>query len=156
MPMPQVKVPRGVPQTILWILLIIASFLLGSLYTKVKYLEKGGTPTTTTTTQQQAPTKAVVTLDQVKDAFNKRIIKFGNADSKLVLIEVADPSCPYCHVAAGLNPELNKQIGDRFTLVADGGNYVAPVPEMKKLVDADKASFAWLYTPGHGNGEMGT
>ncbi|EKD87583.1 MAG: DsbA oxidoreductase [uncultured bacterium] len=154
--MPQVKVPRGVPQTILWILLIIASFLLGSLYTKVKYLEKGGTPTTTTTTQQQAPTKAVVTLDQVKDAFNKSIIKFGNADSKLVLIEVADPSCPYCHVAAGLNPELNKQIGDRFTLVADGGNYVAPVPEMKKLVDADKASFAWLYTPGHGNGEMGT
>lgn len=30
-----------VPQTILWILLIISAFFLGSLYTKVQYLEKG-------------------------------------------------------------------------------------------------------------------
>ncbi|MEK7083698.1 MAG: thioredoxin domain-containing protein, partial [Patescibacteria group bacterium] len=89
-------------------------------------------------------------------AFNKSLIKFGDVKKKIVFIEVADPSCPYCHVAAGLNPELNKQIGDRFKLVSDGGTYVAPVPEMKKLVDSGKAAFAWLYTPGHSNGEMGT
>ena len=69
---------------------------------------------------------------------------------------MADPSCPYCHVAAGKNGELNKQVGDRFTLIADGGSYIAPVPEMKKLVDAGRAAFAYVYTNGHGNGEMGT
>lgn len=144
-------------QTVLWILLVISSFVIGSLYTKVTYLEKSGAPTTTTqqpTTQQ--PPQPTVTLDQVKEVFNKSLVKFGDDKKKLLLIEVADPSCPYCHVAAGLNPELNKQVGDRFTLVSDGGTYVAPVPEMKKLIDSGNASFAWLYTPGHGNGEMGT
>ncbi len=47
-------------------------------------------------------------------------------------------------------------MGSQFTLVSDGGTYIAPVPEMKKLVDSGQASFAYLYTPGHGNGEMGT
>lgn len=37
-----------------------------------------------------------------------------------------------------------------------GGTYVAPVPEMKRLVDEGKAAFVFIYTNGHGNGEMGT
>lgn len=105
---------------------------------------------------QQAPQQPKATLDQVKDVFTKSQIKFGNVNSKLIVIEAADPSCPFCHVAAGKNPELNKQIGSRFTLVSDGGTYVAPVPEVQKLVNEGKAAFAWIYTPGHGNGEMGT
>src|SRR3989344_2356198 len=105
---------------------------------------------------QQAPQQPTVSLDQVKKAFSSSAIKFGDTNKQLVIIEVADPSCPYCHVAAGKNPELNKQIGQRFTLVSDGGSYVAPVPEFKKLIDSGKASFAWIYTSGHGNGEMGT
>lgn len=106
--------------------------------------------------QQPAAPQPTITLEQVKAAFNKAQIKFGDANQKLVVIEVADPSCPFCHVAAGKNPELNKQIGARFTLVSDGGSYVAPVPELEKLVKTGKASLAWIYTPGHGNGEMGT
>lgn len=149
--------------TILYIVVVIGAFFLGSLWTKVQVLEKGGVgkvaqPAGTAAGDQaaQAPAAPVVQLDQVQDAFTKSVIKFGDAKSKLVFIEVADPSCPYCHVAAGHNSELNKQIGDRFKLVADGGTYVAPVPEMKKLVDSKKAAFAYLYTPGHGNGELGT
>ncbi|MBI3576738.1 DsbA family protein [Candidatus Gottesmanbacteria bacterium] len=149
-------------QTILLIAVVVGSFFLGSLWTKVQVLEKGGLtsatktaqPTPTTNTAPQAPPTAGA--DQIKDAFAKSLVKFGDANKKLVFIEVADPSCPYCHIAAGHNSELNKQVGDRFKLVADGGTYVAPVPEMKKLVDSGKAAFAWLYTPGHGNGEMGT
>ncbi len=150
---------RDIPQIFLWSLLVICAFLIGSLYTKVQYLEKGSKTTAGTTPQQpsgQAPTQSTVSLDQVKDAFNKSAIKFGDLKRKVLFIEVADPSCPYCHVAVGLNPELNKQVGDRFTLVSDGGSYIAPVPEMKKLVDSGKAALAWIYTPGHGNGEMGT
>lgn len=103
--------------------------------------------------QPQAPK---MTLDAIKGLFNNNNLVFGDKNSKNLLVEVADPSCPYCHVAGGHNPSLNKQIGPQFTLVSDGGTYIAPVPEMKKLVDQGKAAFVWIYTPGHGNGEMGT
>ena len=112
-------------------------------------------PAATNDTAPAAPAETV-TLTQIKDLFKKNVVKFGDANKKLLFVEVADPSCPYCHVAGGLNGELNKQVGDKFTLVADGGTYVAPVPEMKKLVDSGKAGFIYIYTPGHGNGEMGT
>lgn len=139
-------------------LLVVAAFVIGSLYTRVKTLEKKTTADSTTTpaTQGQQPAATEVTIDQVKEAFDKSLVKFGDGKNKLVFIEVSDPSCPYCHIAAGKNSELNKQAGERFKLVKDGGTYIAPVPEIKKLVDAKKASFAYIYSPGHGNGEMGT
>jgi len=146
-------------------LLIVAAFIIGSLYQKVKYLEKGGGggvsqgqagAGTQQTADQQIPPEPTITLDSVKDAYKKGVIKFGKENSKVLFIEVADPSCPYCHIAAGHNNELNSQVGDRFKLVEDGGTYVAPVIEMKKMVDAGRAAFLWLYTNGHGNGEMGT
>ncbi len=155
----------GMVQGVLVALLVVASFAIGSLYTKVQYLEKAGsvagrgTPTVAgagTAGTTPTPTPPVVSLENVKDVFGKALVTFGDAGRKIVFLEVADPSCPYCHIAAGKNGELNKQAGDRFTLVSDGGTYVAPVPEMKKLVDAGNAAFAWIYTPGHGNGEMGT
>ena len=104
----------------------------------------------------QPPAQATVTLDQVKGLFDNKNITFGNKNSKVLFVEFSDPSCPYCHVAAGKNPNLNKQVGTQFTMVKDGGSYIPPVPEMKKLVDAGKAGFVWLYANGHGNGEMGT
>ena len=141
--------------------LVVAAFVIGSLYQKVKYLEKGVGNNTNVATQQgaaaqQAQAEPTVTIDSVRSAFGKSAIKFGDSKNKLVFIEVADPSCPYCHIAAGKNAQLNKEAGAQFTLVSDGGTYVAPVVEMKKLVDSGKAAFAWLYTNGHGNGEMGT
>lgn len=149
-------------QVVLVSLLVIAAFIIGSLFTKVKYLERASEaqiPAAPSIAQQQAPaapSAPALSLDLVKNVFSQAVIKFGDVNKKLVFIEVADPSCPYCHVAAGKNGELNKQMGDRFTLVADGGTYVAPVPEMKKLVESGKAAFAYVYTNGHGNGEMGT
>jgi protein-disulfide isomerase len=145
------------------------AIILGSVIISVAILVSGGiikigpqkTVTTTnapapTLAAQQAPQQVTVTLAQVKDSFNKAQIKFGDANKKLVVLEIADPSCPFCAIAAGKNPELNKQAGSRFTLVSDGGTYQAPVPEFKKLIDSGSASFAYIYTPGHGNGEMGT
>lgn len=141
--------------------LVVASFFLGSYYTKSQLLEKVGQQGTGTTPQQaaqqpQQPTKIQVSQDQIKALFTDKNITFGDKNSKTLLVEVADPSCPYCHVAAGHNPELNKQVGAQFTLEADGGTYIPPVPKMKELVDSGKAAFVWLYTNGHGNGEMGT
>lgn len=115
-------------------------------------------PDATTEVQQQAqaPDNPTVSIDKVKSLFNGGGISFGNENSKLLFVEFSDPSCPYCHIAGGKNPELNKQVGKQFVLKADGGTYVAPVPEMKKLVDEGKASFVWIYTNGHGNGELAT
>lgn len=131
------------------------SFLVGVLWQKVENLGKGGTTNTTQQAQEQTP-QVKVSMDQIKGLFDKDVIKFGNKDSKLIFVEASDPSCPYCHIAAGLNSQLNNQVGSQFKLVKDGGAYVAPVEEMKKLVDSGKAAFVWLYFNGHGNGEMGT
>ena len=137
---------------------VILAFFVGVLWQRVSTLEKGnvaGSKTAATTDPNAQPAQVEVTQDQLKTLFDNEVIKFGDKDSKLILVEVADPSCPYCHVAAGLNPELNAQVGDRFKLVSDGGTYLAPVPEIRKLVDEGKASFVYIYQNGHGNGEMG-
>jgi len=139
------------------VVLVVAAFFMGSLWTKVQMLEKGGTPTAqpTTAATAQQPAQPTITLAQVKDAFNKSYIKFGDTKKKITFVEISDPSCPYCHAAGGQNHDIYKGLGSQFQLVADGGSYVAPVPEMKKLVDNGQASFALIYYPGHGNGEMG-
>lgn len=154
-------------QVVLIILLVIGSYLLGSVMTKVQILEKAGSFATTggdkqvapapgTGAGQQAPPQgSAANLDDVKNAFNKSAIKFGDLKKKIVFVEIADPSCPFCHMAAGKDNELNKT-SDQYKLVVDGGTYVAPVVEMKKLVDQGKAAFAYIYYPGHGNGEMAT
>jgi len=102
------------------------------------------------------PAKPTVNIDQVKALFDGNNISFGDKNSKVLFVEFSDPSCPYCQVAAGKNGALNKQVGEQFVLKADGGTYVAPVPEIKKLVDEGKAGFVWIYANGHGNGELAT
>jgi protein-disulfide isomerase len=136
---------------------IVAVFYIGSLSKKVSTLEKtvgsltaGGT--TANTGQDQAQPTA--SIDQIKSAFNKALIKFGNDSNKVIALEISDPSCPYCQIAGGMNKALNDQ-SQQFKLVADGGTYVSPVQEIRKLVEAGKASFALIYFPGHGSGEMG-
>lgn len=99
----------------------------------------------------QAPQE--VKIDDIKKLFSSDFIHFGDEKRKLLIVEVSDPSCPFCHIAGGLNPELAKETG-RFQYVSDGGSYTPPVPEFKKLVDEGKASFAFLYSNGHGNGRL--
>jgi len=149
---------NSIVQIVVAVLFVVAAFMIGSLWTKVQMLEKGsgkttqGIGATTDATQQTAAPK--ITISQVKDAFNKATIKFGDGKGKLVILEISDPSCPYCQIAGGKNKELNAESG-QFKLVEDGGAYLAPVPEIRKLVDQGKASFALIYSPGHGAGEMG-
>ena len=111
----------------------------------------------TTVTTTAAPTAtAAVTLDTMKTVFKGDHIKFGNENSKVLFVEFSDPSCPYCHIAGGKDPELSKSAGASFQYDTDGGTYIPPMREVKKLVDAGKISYAWIYNNGHGNGEMGT
>jgi protein-disulfide isomerase len=143
----------------LMIVVVIMAFVMGVMWNKLQDLEKGGVQVAAdqTTTGTQQPAGVSVDINKVKSLFeDSNLIVSGKKDSKLLFVEVADPSCPYCHIAAGLNPSLNKQVGGQFIMVADGGTYVAPVLEMKKLVDQGKAALVYIYSPGHGNGELGT
>lgn len=140
--------------------LVIFAFLLGMLTNKVVYLEqqlKNPTPALAQNAQGAAPVpQPTVSISQIQELFTDDNLSFGDKNNKNLIVEVADPSCPYCHVAAGKNPELNAQMGPQFKSEADGGTYVAPVPKIKELVDQGKAAFVWIYYPGHGTGEMGT
>lgn len=149
----QMQSQRSGPSMVLVLLLIAISFFTGFLFFKVQNLEKnGGTTQQLAQQQQQQPPVVKVSLDQIKKLFTKDSISFGDANRKVLFVEISDPSCPYCHVAGGLNSSAIP--GDQFKYVSDGGNYTAPVPEMRKLVDAGKASYTMLYANGHGNGAL--
>lgn len=151
------KSPSGIKQFFIPTLVIVTiglAFFSGSLWQKVKNLEKGGT-TTGTTTQATPKAPATASLSTIKSLFSKDLIKFGDANSKVLFVEMSDPSCPFCHAADGQDHTIYKSLGATFQLVADGGKYVSPTVEMKKLVDSGQASFVYIYYPGHGNGEMG-
>lgn len=104
-------------------------------------------------TQPEAPK---VTLDKIKKLFVKGNIYFGDKNSPNLLVMVSDPSCPYCQIAAGKNPELNRQVGGQFLPEEDGGSYLAPLTKMREMVEEGKAAFVWLYQNGHNSGEMAT
>lgn len=149
-------VNRNFGLMVLFAVFFLAGAVLGALWTENKLLKKGGvTPAAQVQPTGQQPSAPQVSLDQVKGLFKTNGIKMGDDKKKVLFVEFSDPSCPFCHIAAGQNSELNVEAGDRFKLVADGGTYVAPVPEMRKLVESGKASLVWKYSPGHGNGEMG-
>lgn len=86
---------------VLVILLIVASFFIGSLYTRVNLLEKGGitgaaagtgaTGDTAGAAQPQAPTGPVTAeIDVTGVAFK------GNPDAKVAIVEFMDYECPFC------------------------------------------------------------
>ncbi len=79
-------------------------------------------------------------------------IAFGDGTEDVIFVEVSDPSCPYCSIASGQNPELNKRVGEQFTIEQDGGSYIPPVPEMKKLAQEGKAGFIYIFQNGAGGG----
>jgi len=145
-----------VVQYMMVVALIVGAYFLGVYKTKTEFLEKGGGNTVAQGTQQGTPQKpTTVDMKKIKGLFDGKHITLGKANAKLIFTEISDPSCPFCHIAGGLHPELNNT-STQFKMKADGGTYEAPVPEIKKLVEEGKASFVFLYAPGHGSGEMGT
>lgn len=121
---------------------------------KVFNLEKKISSLQNPSQPQQQQQQVEIKIDQIKKLFTKGFIYFGDKNRKILFVEVSDPSCPFCHIAGGKNPELASQVGDRFKYQSQGGSYVPPVPEIKKLVDEGKAGFVFLYSNGHGNGVL--
>ena len=146
---------QTIQQYVMVVLLVVGAYFLGVYKTKTEMLEKGVGANNTAPTTQQAAAPTSIDLSVIKSKFDGKHITFGDKNAKLIITEVSDPSCPFCHIAGGLHPELNNTSA-QFKMKADGGSYVPPVPEIKKLVDEGKASFIYLYSNGHGNGDVGT
>lgn len=148
---------QAITQYAMVVMLIVGAYFLGVYKTKTDFLEKGVGSAQVAGDTAAAPTPEPIDMARVDALFaDQTNMVFGDRNAKLKFVEFSDTSCPYCHVASGDNPELAKQIDARFVPVSAGGTYVPPVKEIKKLVDEGKAAFAWFYTPGHGNGELGT
>lgn len=148
---------QAITQYLMVIALVVGSYFLGVYKTKTEFLEKSPNTVAQVAGAETAPAPKPVEIEKVNSLFedNTNLI-LGNKDAKIKFVEFSDTSCPFCHVAAGVNPTLSKEMNPRFVAVADGGSYVPPVLEIRKLVEEGKAALAWFYTPGHGNGELGT
>lgn len=142
--------------TILLLGLLVISFFAGFLFLKSQSLEKGGGTAQQLGQQQQQQQQqqpaVKVSLDQIKKLFGEGSISFGDANRKILFVEISDPSCPFCHIAGGLNSSAIPS--EYFKYDSEGGAYSPPVPEMRKLVEQGKASYVMLYSNGHGNGSL--
>lgn len=88
---------------LLVVLLVIASFLIGSLWTKIQYLEKDGVNVQGTTTAnaqgagQQAAPQAVPTEDiSPKKVSIDDDPVLGDKNAKVTMIDFTDFECPFC------------------------------------------------------------
>lgn len=98
------------------LLLIIASFLLGMLITKVQYLEKGANTTAAVNTGAQ-PYKAPQGAGQAAPIkANVDVGHFpaeGNKNAKVTVIAFEDFRCPFCKKTFdGIEPQLKKDYID--------------------------------------------
>ncbi len=78
--------------------LIVASFAIGSLWTKVQYLEKGGVVAGTKTVATPAPAVQGI-ADEVKgdvEPLSDQDHVRGDRKSRILMIEYSDFQCPFC------------------------------------------------------------
>jgi protein-disulfide isomerase len=132
--------------------IIIGALLVGGAIILTKSM-----PSKQPTPQPQGEQKKITVVDEkiTKQFIADDRIVLGNPESKNIVIEVSDPSCPFCHFASGKNPELVKQSGKNNFLTTDqGGTYVAPVPEFEKLSGSGDIAYVFSYGNGHGNGAL--
>ncbi|MFO0704324.1 MAG: DsbA family protein [Patescibacteria group bacterium] len=117
-----------------------------SLETKLESAQAGQNPETP------------VDEKKVKALFTKGNVIMGDANkAKNLVVEFSDPSCPFCHVAAGIDQTIGESMdpqGKRFVWKENGGTYEAPVTALRKLAKEGKIAFVQLYANGHGAGEI--
>lgn len=141
---------------LLILLLIIASFLIGVLFTKVSYLEKSQTPTAAapsaqTGTQPQQPQGPVAGQKVDVGHFPVR----GNKDAKVTIVEFADFRCPFCEqYFSQTEPQIFKDYVDtgkvkyafrQFPFLGPASNVAADAAECANDQGQFWAYHEWLY-----------
>src|SRR3989338_3710805 len=106
-------------------LLVVSAFIIGSLWTKVQYLEKGTTslvqgavvagnqPPDNAATGQPPVPQAAAKKPEVTD---KDWYK-GNKSAKVAMVEYSDLECPYCKLFHPTMQQAIKEYGDKIKWV---------------------------------------
>ncbi len=105
---------------LLVVLLVVAAFAIGSMWTKIQYLQKGtvqvaGAQTGAGAQQPTAPTapSAPTVPTKVNVAVGPNDPVKGNPNAKLTIVEFADYQCPYCaRFQSGTLPSILKDYVD--------------------------------------------
>lgn len=120
-------------------ILVVAAFFIGTLYTKVQYLEKGGGTGAAGLPQQAVqPTVAAKVEVKVKESDPA----LGPKDAKVTMIVFEDFQCPFCGAFAGLNEEMVKNMQSRDP------SWQPAIPNVKKeYVDTGKVLLVWKDYP---------
>lgn len=113
---PLSKLFTGNIQSLLVVALIISAFALGSLYTKVKYLEGNSGALVAAKPSAQAPsvagdTQPKVALKTPEITSDDRIR--GNKNAKVTLVEYSDFECPFCIRFHPTMQQVMKEYGDK-------------------------------------------
>lgn len=122
---PNLNIPKNATPFLV-ALLVIAAFLIGTMYTKISYLEKGTTAGTVAQAPSQ-PNQAVPTPapGQKVDVGVGRLETLGNKNAKVTMIEFSDFQCPFCR----------SFWRDTFTQIK------------KEYIDTGKVRFAYRHLP---------
>lgn len=102
--------------------LVVASFAIGSLWTKVQYLEKRALTGTTTTAGNQPAGAQVAAAPQPQAATKKPEVTNtdwyrGNKNAKVTLVEYSDFECPFCQRFHPTMTQVMKEFGDKVKWV---------------------------------------
>lgn len=96
-PLPKLNLRHISINQILVLLLIIAAFVIGSLVTKVQYLEKNAAVLSQETTLDNTPTTAPLPTRPTRLDVNQGALPLlGNENAKVTIVEFSDFQCPFC------------------------------------------------------------
>lgn len=149
-PPPTLRLPINLsnPTPLMVVVLIIAAFLIGSLWTKVQVLEKGGVSVSGTTTQpgQAAapvasvrPAPASLSAEKFNDVVKDAVLVSGNANAKVKLVEFTDFECPFC---ARFFTDTFPQIEKEYIQTGKIAYYIRHFPLYSLHPNAENASLA--------------
>ncbi|MBI5452766.1 DsbA family protein [Candidatus Gottesmanbacteria bacterium] len=120
-------------------LLVAAAFALGSLYTKVKVLEKGSV---TSNSKETGQTVSPTTLPKAELQVTDEDPSLGPKNAKVTVVEFADFQCPFCGAYAGLDKTMVKNMQAR------NPSWQPALPSLiKDYVDTNKIRFVWKDYP---------
>jgi len=83
-------------QTVLVVIIVVGAFFLGSLMTKVQYLEGGGAAAKPSAVKPTVAVQPTAGAPAVAPKITKDDHIRGNGNSRIVLVEYSDFECPYC------------------------------------------------------------
>ncbi|MEK7111286.1 MAG: DsbA family protein [Patescibacteria group bacterium] len=100
-------------KNILIALLVVAAFLIGSLFTEVRYLKKTGNQKSQVTNTAPAAAEDNITPQPLSDADHI----LGNRNSRLLFIVYSDLECPFCKLFHPTTKQILEEYKNSLVLV---------------------------------------